>query len=439
MTPEEPCSCGNCTELAVNPFEALRVSYGMLLGEDDFRVLMGNPRGKQMLGSSWLHGGGVVWGYDVRRDGLATVRVSPGLALDGLGREAAQTATACLDLRGWLREHDSPPNRDEPGARTVHGCVVAEFDCCTSRPVPTLASPCDVDRKHDDDSRVTETARIALRTGGCAPRRHPYHRVRVLLGLDQPGADDHAGEEALEARSRVAETPDDTRAREFLREFRRLAALDNAGLRAAAEPGTSELTLFPVLDKDAAVTLACLAIHVRDADGYTTIENVNIDLGCRTALLPTATIQELTCALAPGVIGDVTDEDAGGPRVLAADVTWSEDGRTFRIPVSAELNPGSVRRAVKITSLSRRGWADEEIDAVRFDSEGQAIVVEMADRPAGALVRLIVKGTGSTPVYGAFPPVPLAGMWGGPPGTATDGHDAVLTFTNRRNENGEAS
>ncbi len=439
MTSEQTCSCGACAELAVNPFEALRVSYGMLLGEDDFRVLMGNPRGKQMLGSSWLHGAGVVWGYDVCMDGLATVRVSPGLAVDGLGREVAQAATACLDLRGWLREHDSPPNQDEPGTRTVHGCVVAEFDCCTSRPVPTLASPCDVNRKQDDDSRVTETARVALRTGCCPPRWHPYHRVRVLLGLDQVGDDDRAGEEALETRSRVAEAPDDRRAHEFLREFRRLAALDNAGLRAAAEPGTSELTLFPALDADAAVTLACLAIHVRDADGCTTIENVDIELGCRTALLPTATIQELTCALAPGVIGDVTDEDAGGPRVLAADVTWSADGRTFTIPVSAELNPGSVRRAVSITSLSRRGWMDESIDAVRFDSRGQAIVVELADRPANALVRLIVKGTGSTPVYGASPPVPLAGVWGGPPGAATDGHDAVLTFTNRRNRTGEAS
>jgi len=65
MTVDCACSCGNCTDLPVTPFEALRVSYGMLLGEDDFRVLMGNPRGKQQLHSAWLHGSGVVWGYRV--------------------------------------------------------------------------------------------------------------------------------------------------------------------------------------------------------------------------------------------------------------------------------------------------------------------------------------------------------------------------------------
>jgi hypothetical protein len=442
MTSEEPCSCGNCTDLAVNPFEALRVSYGMLLGEDDFRVLMGNPRGKQMLQAAWLHGTGVVWGYDVRMDGLVTVRVSPGLALDGLGREVAQTATVCLDLRDWLHENDSPPSQDECGTRTLHCCVVAEFDCCPSRPVPTLADPCDVNRKHDDDSRVTETARIVLRPGPCPSRWHPYHRVRVLLGLDRVGDDDHAGEQALQARTYVGEAPADERAQELLRAFRRLAALDNAELRAAAEPGTSDLTMFPVLDKDAAVTLACLEIGVRDADGCTTIEDTRIELACRTALLPTATIQELTCGFAPGVCDGCTDDtndDAGGPRVLADDVAWFEDGRTICIPVSAELNPGSVRRAIKITSLSGRGWVDEDIDAVRFDPEGPAIVVEMADRPVNGVVRLIVKGTGSTPVYGVYPPVPLAGMSGGPPGTVNDGHDAVLVYANRLIENEETS
>jgi hypothetical protein len=82
---------------------------------------------------------------------------------------------------------------------------------------------------------------------------------------------------------------------------------------------------------------------------------------------------------------------------------------------------------------------DEDIDAVRFDSEGPAIVVDLADRPVNEIVRLIVKGTGSTPVYGAFPPVPLAGVSGGPPGTVNDGHDAVLVFANRLTENGETS
>ena len=69
----------------------------------------------------------------------------------------------------------------------MHACVVAEFNCQLSRPVPTLASPCDITRQHDDFSRVLENASISLRLGDCAARARPFHRVRVLLGLDEAG------------------------------------------------------------------------------------------------------------------------------------------------------------------------------------------------------------------------------------------------------------
>jgi hypothetical protein len=170
----------------VNPYEALRVSYGMLLSADDFRVMI-NPRGKPMLHSAWLHGSGVVWGFDVCLDGLLALRVSPGLAVDGLGRELSSETTQCLDLRNWLKTYDHPGNQDGCERRTVHACVVAEFGCQLSRPVPTLANPCDITRQHDDFSRVLENASISLRPGDCAARERPYHRVRVLLGLDEVG------------------------------------------------------------------------------------------------------------------------------------------------------------------------------------------------------------------------------------------------------------
>ena len=117
---------------------------------------------------------------------------------------------------------------------------------------------------------------------------------------------------------------------------------------------------------------------------------------------------------------------------------WSPDERRCYLPVTAALNPGSVRRAVRITSLSQRGWVDEDIDTVRYQADTRTIVIELADRPVNPLVRVIVRGTGSTPVYGEDPAVPLAGLAGeGPPGTARDGHDAVLTIENQPPENGE--
>src|SRR6516162_590158 len=105
--PAGPCTCESCAAagLPVNPFLALQVAYGMLLGEDEFRTLMGNPRGKQMLHSAWMHGSGVIWGYRPSVEGLRTLKVSPGLAVDGKGRELLADTSWCLDVSEWLKKH----------------------------------------------------------------------------------------------------------------------------------------------------------------------------------------------------------------------------------------------------------------------------------------------------------------------------------------------
>jgi hypothetical protein len=435
-------SADTMVDLPVNPFVALRVAYGMLLGEDDFRTMMGNPRGKQMLHAAWLHGSGVVWGFGVAVDGLWTLKVAPGLALDGLGRELRTETTVPLDVRCLWPE--SPLT--DGGRRTVHACLRVRFDSCPTAPVPTLADPCDVTRKHDDFSRVLERARVELRPGHCPPQPRPYHRVRVLLGLDRVGANDPAGEDARAARERVAACPAHDQPGELLYEFRRLAADDGAERRPATD-GDGYLTNFPVADDDpdddtdtdtdddeagAAVVLACVDVEVRDVDGRTEICNPpTVDTSVRTTLLPTATIQELVCGLGPTLAppDDGGDDDAGGPRVYADRVHVADDGTRIIVPVSGSLYPGSVRRAVVVTSLSARGWVDEDVHSVRYAPEGPAIIVEMADRPVNEIVRVLLRGTGPTPVFGDDPPAPLAGVVGGPP-CGHDGRDAVVTFTN---------
>lgn len=441
-TTNAPCSHGNCDDcghgdLPVNPFTALRAAYGMLLGEDDFHVLMGNPRGKQMMHAAWLHGSGVVWGYDVIVDGVWDLAVGPGLALDGLGRELLNEATACLDVRDLVQEvgplHVGGTDNDGCATWTVEACLVAEFDSCLSAAVPTLADPCDVTRKHDDYSRVVERVRLCLREGCCPRPCSPYHRVRVLLGLDEVGSPDPAGHEAAEARAEVAAAPGPERARTLLCHFRRLAAQDEIDLHPARDPGDCYPTLFPVSEDDAGVALACVEIDVRDRDGCPEIREVRVDPLVRSTLLPTATIQELVCGLAPGLVGDHDTSDAGGPRVIGDRVELSADGQRLLLPVTAALSEGSVPRSVGITSLTADkagGWVVEDIYDTRYDAAQQAIVVHLADRPVNRLIRVTVKGTGPKPVMGASPPVPLAGLVGGPPGTRHDGHDAVWTFAN---------
>lgn len=415
-------------DLPVNPFLALRVAFGMLLGEDDFRSMLGNPRGKQMLHTAWLHGSGVVWGYRVWRDGTWTLKVGPGLAVDGLGRELLQETTWTLDVRDWLKHHDASGHKSS----TVDAYLVAEFRSCPTAPVPTLADPCDVTRKHDDYSRVVETVRLVLRPGPCpCPDPPIYHRVRVLLGLDEVGDDDPAGELAVASARAVADAPEDRRAAVLLEQFRILAAHDVMDRRPAEEPGEAFPTLFPVPPADAAVVLAGVRIRIRNTGECVEIEHVEPDPCVRRALLPTSTIQELACGWAPGVFGAGTDADAGGPRVIPDSLDWSEENTVLTVETTAPVNRRSLRNAVSVTSLSHEGWVEEDINRITVtDDEPYLIRIHLDDRPVYERVRLIVRGTGPRPAFGIDPPVPLAGVVGGPPGTVHDGHDAVLTVPN---------
>jgi hypothetical protein len=429
--PAGPCTCEACgsTGLPVNPFLALQVAYGMLLGEDEFRTLMGNPRGKQMLHNAWLHGSGVIWGYRPSIEGVRTLKVSPGLAVDGHGRELLADTSWCLDVSEWLKKHSDA--LDE-GCRTqtVPACLVARFGCCPTDPVPALADPCDITRQRDAPSRIVEGVRLELRPGRCPKRTRPYHRVRVLLGLDDVGDNDLPGDYALRARRNVLGENVDERAEALVKAFRRLAAWDVMDLAPASEQGDG-LSLFPALDADAAVVLAGVEIDVRDRDGSIEIIEIRADPEARTVLLPTATIQELTCGSAPSLLGAKAGEDAGGPRVIPDSVRWSEDATRLHFEVTAPLVPGSVsRRAVHLTSLGERSWVEEEIYSVSYDDSELRVTVILADRPVNEIVRLCVRGTEMTPLLGRDPAVPLAGLVGGPPGGVNDGHDAVLILRN---------
>jgi hypothetical protein len=456
MTRQADCDCDNCRggDLPANPFIAPRVTHGMLLGEDDFRVLVGYPRGKHLLHQAWLHGTGVIWGYPVGSTGLWELEVGPGLAVDPMGRDLIHEACERLDLRAVRDraiaddrlEETSSKDADCRTAR-VWACVVAEFDGCLSSPVPTLADPCDVTRSYDDYSRVLERARIDIRLGRCpdlddcpdSRTGGPYHRVRVLLGLDAVGEDDEAGEEAQQARARVLTAAHPARALEC--ELAEMACRDAIDLRPETEPGEHHLGLFPTADEDPAVVLAQVLIKLRDRDGCWEFDGpVQVRECVRSTLLPTALVTALTCGLAPGLLDPSAAGSAEGPRVDGTGIELSPDRKKMIIPVTSALVPGTVPGSVEVTTLTAdKGdrWVVEDIYDAAYDpdwgnSPGGAIVVRLAyslaERPPGALVRVRVCGTGGKPLMGADPLAPLAGLVGGPPGTQHEGRDAVWTF-----------
>ena len=433
-TSRTDCGCGaSDTSPAVGlpnrPFEALRVAYGMLLGEDDFGVLLGNPRGKLMLHNAWLHGRGVIWGMAVNA-AADELRVLPGLAVDGWGRELRLPSSWCQSTMAWAQRWlDDQEKFADCETVTVDAWVVAEFDACLGSPVPALADPCDVTRKHDEYSRAFETTRITLvdKRPAVPPS---YHRLRVLFGLDEVGDPDPAGEEALAALAEVVAAPWDRRAATLLTWFRQLAACDEMDLQPVTEEGDDCLPYAPVPEDAAGVVLAKVAIVASVRGGCATVESVSVDPKVRTALLPTTTIAELTCGLAPGVMGQSSAADAGGPRLIRSSVRWTGDHSRVSFRVTKPLAPGSDEGAVLVSSLADdgRGWSEDDVERVQVSADGLNVRVYLDQEPKYETVRLIVRGTGRRAFFGVDPRVPFAGMEEGPPGTADDGHDAVLTL-----------
>jgi hypothetical protein len=91
-----------------------RVSYqpGMLLGLEATRAEQGYHRRRHTRHAYWLHGSGTVVGLRVAATGddpgddttRTNVRllVSPGVGVDGLGREVSVSEPYCLDLGAWV-------------------------------------------------------------------------------------------------------------------------------------------------------------------------------------------------------------------------------------------------------------------------------------------------------------------------------------------------
>lgn len=460
--------------LPVNPFQALLYHFGMLLGVVDLEEQQGYHHGKTRLHNAWLHGEGVVWGFGVEvradtRERKGEIRVLPGLALDAAGRELHLDEIKCLDVAAWAAAHKDDDDllkavndyRVEHRSRLGAGApapdtmifdahVVVRFHTCLTRAVPAIAGGA-CDGASTAHSRVLETVEILLRPGKAPQRAEPYRRLRLLFHLDPPGVgkDD---QEVILRRNQILQLYPEERPAAYLEAFRRFAPLDEMDL-APAKGGAG---LFPRGD-DAEVVLAQIDGITLEKRAFTRFGAA--DTSVRPVHVATSTIQELLSgplfatrsgatggggtgggATGGGTTGGSTTGggttggsatgsgaacDVGGPRVKP-NITLYCEGVTIEL-TKPLLRASVTVNAFSVTRLDKDGWHPVLLRRCPdLRADGMALRLSFIEPPAGLHLRLIVRGTGPTPLLGAdF--VPLAGAEDGAPGGADDGHDFVFT------------
>ncbi|MBQ0826649.1 hypothetical protein [Streptomyces tagetis] len=285
---------------AADPFTSLAAHFGMLLGVADLEAVVGHPWAKMRLHNAWLHGGGVVWGFGIGVDGPGReLRISPGLALDDLGRELYLPVLNCLDLAQWYAEHDKEvESREIPGGVAFDAHVVARFRACLARPVPALASSCDGADAETAYSRLRETTELLL-VPGRSGRTSRYPRLRRLFGLPGTGdaeIDTAIGQEVDPLRAQVTAASDAGRSRAWLDAVRRCAALDTVDHRPGGLDDGDGSVLLPGTG-DAGVVLGdLLDLRIVTEAGTTTAGVGTVDVATRTSHVDTATLLELASA-----------------------------------------------------------------------------------------------------------------------------------------------
>ena len=401
--------------LPVNPFTALQFHFGMLLGVDDLETGQAYARGKMRLHNAWLHGKGVVWGFDVafNKDNNE-LTVGPGLALDAAGHELHLDRLACLDLGKWYAAHKDDPNfKDQFGDGkkfSVH--VVARFKACPTRPVPAIVEPCAGAQTDTAYSRVFETVELLLRPGLSTPKVRPYRRLRILFQLEpedpkQNVINDPIYDAVKKRREDIQKLSAAEQPAAYLKALREFAAFDVIDLKPQQATASEPASLFPedptevvLADiKDIIVKTGTSGAWTLDTPPPTPVVTV------RPSHIATSTIQELLC-------GPLFTPPPAGPTVKDAKLEASSISLKFSRPIAAASLKNT---AFSISAYNKNsGW--HKIKIKQFKPANDVNVQIDLDKPlpAGDPVRLIVHGTGPTPLLAADDHLPLGAPAGGP-------------------------
>jgi hypothetical protein len=342
-----------------NPQCTLNYHFGQLLGVDDFRAEQGFHVGRARRHQRLLHGHGVVAGYPVSyKSAISELRVGPGLAIDGLGRDLQLDADQCVNLAKWWAARVAAKDAGfadllDKIEFTIDLDLVVCYATCLTDPVPAIAEPCAGAASDLAYSRVCETVRLQL-------VRHVEPKVPPT----------------------VTTLPDT-----------RDALIDALAQTPIAPPdSTDPQTLCLVLAR-------LDGVHFKKSGQTWQVDINNVDLHVRQTLLATSALQSL---LLPALD---TPAPPAGPLVLNDKVAALND--TVTLPFDQKLAGKSVQPGnFAITQFDpATGWATFIATTATYTEPlGQPPQVALKlDGPLvpGRLTRICVVGFGPTPLLGA--------------------------------------
>ena len=427
---------GNCISgdlLSLSPYSALSYHFGMLLGVDDFETEQAYHRAKHRLHNAWLHREGVVWGFGVSiNEDSGEVRVGPGLALDAAGHELHLEAEACLNVGKWFEKNQNDPNLEaettDNETKILKAHVVIRFKACLTRQVPAFMEPCNNAGTGTAYSRVFETIEILMLPGPAPVKTPPYHLLRLLFGLEAAQTDEDGNvmpddQDVFDALAAIQALAEADRPAALMKAFHRFAALDEIDLKPAKSEDDARTLLFPGRDDEVVVLAEVSDLVLKKDNGGWVLTGGAVDTSVRPSHVATTTIQDLLCGPAFGTLG--SSEADTGPRVDRDSIIFLTD-KSIQFSVDKELQNSSVQTAAFAVSTfdAAQGWQVIKVNDAKYSGDETKTVDLTLDSALSGLVRLIVFGTGPTPLLG-IDLAPLAGAIGGPKGTPHNGNDFV--------------
>ena len=294
----------DCTPLPPN--KRVNYTFGMVLGEQDFRQEQEHFEWKHRISNLLLHGYGTVCGLQVTArpldDGSDTeIYVTSGYAISPRGNWIWVDHDQCARIGAWLQRHSSDlPGFAGPGSYTAY--VSLCYDECLVDLVPVAGRACASDEDTRAPSRVLETFRTEF--SWTAPDQAAEDQTRAFGDLLQrieiipetgspPDPDDSAYLIDLVRNLGLDESPPSMSPPE-----------DSIGLYASTLCETMREALAvwatevcPRFEgRSDCVLLAAIHFDV-DAAGGLVVDSVEIDGGNRPVLVSDRLKQELFCLL----------------------------------------------------------------------------------------------------------------------------------------------